>query len=75
MSNILDSALQRRQPVEGPHGKVVGSTVVNDKLCLKIIKRIKGMAGIEALLILTMTSFDLAVVPGSIRPDQFVPDV
>ena len=32
LSNILNSELNRRKPVEGPHGQVVGTAVVKGKL-------------------------------------------
>ena len=32
------------------------------------------MGGIEFFIVLAVTAFDLAVMPGCIRPDQFVPN-
>ena len=72
MSKILDSELVRRKPVEGSHGKVIGTTIVDSKLVCEIIQRIESMAGIEAFLVFTVTALDLAVVTRGIRANEFV---
>ena len=74
LSNILDSDLSRRQPAEGPHGKVVGAAVVEGKLLCKAAQGIERVAGVKPLLILTVAALDLAIVPRRIRTDQLVPD-
>ena len=55
-----------------PHGKVVGTAVVVRELFFEIHQRVEGMAGIEPLLVLTVTSLHLTVVPGRVRPDELM---
>ena len=62
MSKILDRELARRKPVKGPHGEVVGATVVDGKLLSKVVERKEGMAEIKAFLVFTVAAFHLAVV-------------
>ena len=70
----MDSELKRRKPAEGPHGEVVGAAVVDSKLLCKIVQRVKAVAGIESFLVLAVAALHLAVVPGGIGSDEFVPD-
>ena len=74
LSNILDSELERRTPVEGPHGKVVGAAVMDGKLLSEVIQRVKAVGGIEALLILPVAALHLAVVAGRIGANELVAD-
>lgn len=69
---MLNRELNRRKPAKRPHGKVVGTAIMDAKLLGTIIERVKNIAGIEAFLVLTMAAFHLAVVPGSIGTDEFV---
>lgn len=64
----------RRKPIKRPHGEIVGAAVVNRKLVCKIVERVETVAGVKTLLVLTVATFDLAVMPWGIRANQFVPD-
>ena len=75
LSNILDSELTWRTPCEGPHGKVIGETVMDGELLIKIVQRIKTVAGIEAFLVLPVAALHLAVVAGRIRANELMPDI
>ena len=44
------------------------------QLLIKVITRIKTVAGIEFVVILTMAALDLAVVARSIRANELVAD-
>ena len=44
------------------------------KLSGEVLKGVEGVRGIKALIVLTVTAFDLTVVPGSKGPDLFVPN-
>ena len=44
------------------------------KLLGEIFQRIKGVARIESLLILTMAAFHLAIVPWGIWPNELMPN-
>ena len=74
MSNILESELEGRKPVERPHGKVVGTAVMDGKLLFEVRKGIKAVAGIETLLVLTVAALYFAIVPWGVRPDELVSD-
>lgn len=74
LSNILDSKLNGRKPVERPHGKVVGTAVMDSKLLFEVCKGIKTAAGIETLLVLTVAALYLAIVPRGVRPDELMTD-
>ena len=73
LSNILDSELIRRKPVERPHGEIVGAAVMNSELPGKVVERVKTVTGIETFLILPVTSLHLVVVAGRVGADEFVP--
>ena len=47
---------------------------MDSELLTEILQGIKGMGAVEALLIFTMASFDLSIVPGRVRTDQLVLD-
>ena len=51
LSNILDSEHNGRKPVERPHGKVVGTAVMDSKLRFEVCKRIETAAGIVTFLV------------------------
>jgi len=70
----LDREFKRGKPVERLHGKVIGAAVMDSKLFSEVLKREEGMAGIELFLVLPMTAFHLAIVPGCVGPDQLVVD-
>ena len=72
LSNILDSELTWRTPCEGPHGKVIGAAVMDGELLIKIVQRIKTVAGIEAFLVLPVAALHLAVVAGRVGTDELV---
>ena len=74
LSNILDSELTWRTPCEGPHGKVIGAAVMDGELLIKIVQRIKTVAGIEVFLVLPVAALHLAVVAGRVGADALVPD-
>lgn len=66
MSNILDSELNGRKPIERPHGKVVGTTVMYSKLLLKVCK------GVEAFLVFSVAALYFAIMPRRVRADELV---
>ena len=48
--------------------------VVYLKLPCKILKGIEGVGGIEPLVVLSVATFHLTIVPGGIRADYLVLD-
>ena len=72
MSNILDSELNGGKPAERPHGKVVGTAVMDSKLLFKVCKGIKAVTRIKALLVLTVAALNLTIMPWGIRSDELV---
>ena len=58
--------------MERPHGKVVGTAVMDGKLLFEVCKGIKAAAGIETLLVLTVAALYLAIVTGRIGTNQLV---
>ena len=56
-------SIPRGFPTQRSHGESVVFTAVDLELFLEILKRIKGMIGIEILVILTMRTFDFTVMP------------
>ena len=74
MSNILDSELIGRKPVERSHGKVVGESVVNDELLSEVVQGKERVGVIETLLIFSMAALHLLVVSGGVGTDELVPD-
>ena len=74
LSNIVDSELIRRKPTKWPHGEVVRAAVVDSELPGEVIQGVKTMAGIEALLILAVTTLHFTVVAWSIGADELVTD-
>ena len=61
--------------MKGAHRKGVAFSLVNSKLFTKVSEGVEGAGIIEAFLVFSVASFDLAVVSGSIRANQFVTDV
>lgn len=61
-------------PVERSHGEIVILSLSDSQLLLKISKGIKGVAGIEFLVVLSMAAFNFTVVPRGIRPNQLMPN-
>ena len=47
---------------------------MDSELLCKVVQRIERMAGIEALLVLTVAALHLTVVPRGIRANQLMPD-
>ena len=74
LSNILDSEFVRRKPTKRSHREVVGAAVVGSELSGEVIQGVKTVAGIEAFLILAVTSLHFTVVARRIRPDELVAD-
>ena len=72
LSNILDSEFVWRKPTKRSHGEVVGAAVVDSELHCKVIQGEKAAAGIEAFLILSVTTLHFAVVARRIGADEFV---
>lgn len=60
--------------MERPHGKVVGTAVMDSKLLFEVCKRIKTAAGIETLLVLAVAALYLAIVSRGVRPDELMTD-
>lgn len=74
LSNKLEEELDRRKELEGPHREVVGATIVNGELFLKIVQREESVARIETFLVLSMAPLHLTVMSGCIRTDQLMPN-
>ena len=74
LSNKLDKEVDRRKPGEGTHWKVVGASVMDSELFLKVSQREERTNRIEAFLVFPVAAFHLAIVPGCVRTDQFMPD-
>ena len=68
------SDLFRRLPVEGSHREMIVGTFPDSQLLLKILERVKVMSGIEFFVVFSVASLHLAVVPWSIRLNEFVAD-
>ena len=64
----------RRVPVEWSHGEVVILSLPGGKLLFEVGKGVKLMAGVELLVVLSVTAFYLAIMSGRVRPNQLVPD-
>ena len=47
---------------------------MDSELLCKVVRRVKAAAGIEALLILAVTSLHFAVVARRVGTDELVPD-
>ena len=73
-SKKLDREVVGRKAEERSHREVVGELIVDGELTSEVIKGIKGVGVIKALLVLTVAAFDLAVVPGSIGTNELVSD-
>ena len=74
MSNILDSELKRRKPVQRPHRKIVGAAVMDSELVCEVVKGEEAMAGVKALLVLPVAALYLAVVARCVGTDKLVAD-
>ena len=66
--------LSRRAPVEGTHGEMVVSAFTDGELLFEVIKGIETVRSIELLVVLSVRSFHLAIVPWRVNSDQLVPD-
>ena len=51
-------------PVEGPHGEVVGTTVMGGELFCEVVQGAKAVAGVEAFLALPVAALHLVVAAG-----------
>ena len=63
---------KKSTPCEGPHGKVIGAAVMDGELLIKIVQRIKTVAGIEAFLVLPVAALHFSVVPWCVGTDELV---
>ncbi len=63
----------RREEEQRTHRTIVGSSLVRSELRTKIGERIEAVRIIEALLILSVASLNLAVVPRSVGTDKLMP--
>lgn len=59
---MLGGKLKRGTQVEGPHGEVVGTVVVDSKLLGEVVQEVKAVGGIETFLVLPVAAFHFAVV-------------
>ena len=60
--------------MERPHWKVVGTTIMDRKLLIKVCKGIKAVGRIEAFLVFAVAALHFAVMPRRVRSDKLVPD-
>ena len=61
-------------PIERSHRKVVILALSNSKLLLEVCEVVEFMTGIELLVVFPVAAFYLAIVPGCVWLDQFVPN-
>ena len=73
MLYIKSKEFSRREKVQRPHRAIIGSSLVRSELRTKIGERIKSVRVVEAFLILSVTSLNLAVVPRSVGTNKLVP--
>ena len=59
-------------PDERAHGEVVILSVPNSKLVLEVLERIEFMGSVEVFVVLSVTPFDLTIMPGCKRFDEFM---
>ena len=60
--------------MERPHWKVVGTTIMDRKLLIKVCKGIKAVGRIEAFLVFSVAALYFAIMPRRVRPDELVTD-
>ena len=70
----MDSEFVWRKPTKRSHGEVVGAAVVGSELSGEVLQRVKAAAGIEAFLILAVTTLHFTVVAGRVGADELVTD-
>lgn len=70
----MDSEFVRRKPTKRSHGEVVGAAVVDSELHCEVIQGVKTVAGIEAFLILAVTTLHFTVVARRVGSDELVAD-
>lgn len=58
--------------MKGPHREGILFAFPEGELLFKVVKRVELVRGVEVFVALTMAALHLAVMPGSIRFDQFV---
>ena len=49
-------------------------TLADRQLFLEVLERVETVRSIEFFVILAVAAFNLAIVPGRVRSDQFVPN-
>ena len=64
----------RGAPAEGTHREIVGAGLVSSELLTKVGEGVEAVGAVETLLVLSMTAFDLAVMPGRVGSDELVAD-
>jgi len=74
LSNKLDKEVDWRKPGEGTHRKVVGASVMDSELFLKVSQREERVDRIKAFLIFPVAAFHLTIMSGSVRANQFMLD-
>ena len=72
MSLELSALLYRRHPAENSHRDIIRSAHISVHLLLQIHERVEAEEVVKPLLIIPVTTFYLAVVPGSPGPDQLM---
>ena len=58
--------------MERPHGKVVGTAVMDSKLRFKVRKGVKAVRRVEAFLVFAVAALYFALMPRGVRPDELV---
>ena len=69
LSNKLDKEVDRRKPGEGTHRKVVGASVMDSELFLKVSQREERTNRIEAFLVFPVAALYFSVVSWGVRAD------
>ena len=72
LDSVVAKELTGREPVKRSHGEIVAATLVGSELPTKVGERKEGTGIVEALLILTVAAFHLAVMPWGVRPNKLM---
>ena len=64
--------VMRRFPRKRSHRKRIVPSVMNSKLLFEIIERKELVSCIKVFIIFSVRAFNFAVMPGSIRANEFV---
>lgn len=66
--------IYRRAPKQGSHRSVVGTGIMSGKLSGKVLKGEESMSVIKTSLVLSVSSFHLAIMPRRVGANEFMLD-